>query len=46
LFVKEAVKLFITWNQLHSPSSVCTLEQGIVNEMLRKRKPVASYFHE
>ena len=44
LFVKEAVKLLVARYQLHWVSSVSTLEQSIVNEMLRKRKPVVSCF--
>ncbi len=39
LFVKEAVKLLVPRYQLHGASSVRSLEQGIVNEMLQKRKP-------
>ena len=43
LFVKEAVKLLITGYQLHKLSSTRPFEQGIVNEMLQKRKPVARF---
>ncbi len=46
LFVKKAVELFVSGYQLHCPSSGKTFEQGIVNEMLQKRKHVAAFFHE
>jgi len=44
LFVKQAVELFITWNKSHSPSLASSLKQGIVNEMLQKRKWIAGLF--